>query len=294
MPQTLEYVEGAVEQGEKVLLFSCFTHATRRFKKALGEMAVTITGEVPTSKRLGIVDRFQTDDSVRVLIGQIHAAGVGINLTAARQVVFNDLDWVPANHWQAEDRTHRIGQTGTVNVTYMVARDTLEEFIRAILQTKARLVDDVVEGRALGDAMEADVLVELRRMAGHLEDAARLRGDDLDQDAVEDLLRAASDRYLAENTASMSEHMRRQLRPVSENAIRALAQALAGPVRVVYAVTSASNPRSSYRVEVEGADIVCDCKGFSYRGMCRHVRDLKSALATGAPVPANYRLVRAG
>ena len=294
VPHTLEYVEGAVDQGEKVLLFSCFTHATRRFEKALGEVAVTITGEVPTSKRQGIVDRFQADDSVRVLIGQIHAAGVGINLTAARQVVFNDLDWVPANHWQAEDRTHRIGQTGTVNVTYMVARDTLEEFIRTILQTKARLVDDVIEGRALGNAMEADVLVELRRMATHLEDAARLRGGGLDQESIEALLRAASDRYLAENTASMSEYTRRQLRPVSENAIRALAQALAGPVRVVYAVTSASNPRSSYRVEVEGADIACDCKGFSYRGMCRHVRDLKSALATGTPVPGNYRLVRAG
>ena len=294
VPHTLEYVEGAVDQGEKVLLFSCFTHATRRFEKALGEMAVTITGEVPTSKRQGIVDRFQADDSVRVLIGQIHAACVGINLTAARQVVFNDLDWVPANHWQAEDRTHRIGQTGTVNVTYMVARDTLEEFIRTILQTKARLVDDVIEGRALGNAMEADVLVELRRMATHLEDAARLRGGGLDQESIEALLRAASDRYLAENTASMSEYTRRQLRPVSENAIRALAQALAGPVRVVYAVSSASNPRSSYRVEVEGADIACDCKGFSYRGMCRHVRDLKSALATGTPVPGNYRLVRAG
>ena len=150
VPQTLDYVKGAIDQGEKVLLFSCFTHATRRFEKALGELAVTITGEVPTAKRQGIVDRFQNDESVRVLIGQIHAAGVGINLTAARQVVFNDLDWVPANHWQAEDRTHRIGQTGTVNVTYMIARDTLEEFVRAILETKARIVDDVVEGKSLG------------------------------------------------------------------------------------------------------------------------------------------------
>ena len=244
VPQTLDYVRGAIDQGEKVVLFSCFTHATRRFERALGEQAVTITGEVPTAKRQGIVDRFQNDDSVRVLIGQIHAAGVGINLTAARQVVFNDLDWVPANHWQAEDRTHRIGQTGTVNVTYMIARDTLEEFVRAILETKARIVDDVVEGKALGESMESDVLVELRRMTTYLDEAARSGSDGLDQTAIEDLLRTASERYIAERAPSMSRRARRDIKPVSERAIRALAQALAGPARVVYLVASASDPKA--------------------------------------------------
>ena len=294
VPQTLEYVRGAIDQGEKMLLFSCFTHATRRFERALGDVAVSITGEVPTSKRQAIVDRFQNDDAVRVLIGQIHAAGIGINLTAARQVVFNDLDWVPANHWQAEDRTHRIGQTGTVNVTYMVARYTLEEFIRTILETKARLIDDVVEGRALGEAMETDVLVELRRMAAYLDDAARAREGALDQGAIEDLLATASERYLEEHASSMTPRARRELQPVSERAIRALAEALAGPARVVYAVTSASDPKVHHRIEVEGADVNCDCKGFAYRGMCRHVRDLKNALATGEPVPKDYRLARGG
>ena len=239
------------------------------------------------------MDRFQNDDSVRVLIGQIHAAGVGINLTAARQVVFNDLDWVPANHWQAEDRTQRIGQTGTVNVTYLIARDSLEEFVRAILETKARIVDDVVEGKALGDAMESDVLAELRRMTTYLDDAARSRTGNLDQTAIEDLLRSASERYLAENAASMPRRARRELAPVSERAIRALAQALAGPERVVYAIASASDPSLRHRVEVEGADINCDCRGFLYRGMCRHVRDLKNALAMGRPVPEGYRPLRA-
>lgn len=293
VPQTLDYVKGAIDQGEKVVLFSCFTHATRRFERALGDLAVTITGEVPTAKRQGIVDRFQNDDSIRVLIGQIHAAGVGINLTAARQVVFNDLDWVPANHWQAEDRTHRIGQTGTVNVTYVVARYTLEEFIRTILETKARIVDDVVEGKALGDAMDSDVLAELRRMTTYLDETARSGSDGLDQAAIEDLLRAASERYLADNTASMSHRARREIKPVSERAIQALAQALAGPARVVYAVASTSDPKAHHRVEVEGADINCDCKGFMYRGMCRHVRDLKNALAKGTPVPERYRLLQA-
>ena len=46
-------------------------------------------------------------DKVRVFVANLIAGGVGLNLTAARQVVFNDLDWVPANHWQAEDRAYR-------------------------------------------------------------------------------------------------------------------------------------------------------------------------------------------
>ena len=289
VPQTLDFVRGAVAQGEKVILYSCFTHATRRFAQALGEMAVTVTGEVPTPKRQALVDRFQNDESVRVFIGQIHAAGVGINLTAARQVVFNDLDWVPANHWQAEDRAHRIGQTAQLNVTYMVARKTLEEFVRTVLETKARLIDAVVEGQALGDAMGGDVLTELRRMVNHLGDVFASANDRSTPAAVEDFLRQAGDRYLRDNAAHLSESARRELRPVSENAIRALAAALASPRREVYVVASATDKAHVYRLEVDGADVACDCKGFSYRGMCRHARELKNALATGKPLASDYR-----
>ena len=145
-------------------MFSSFVNPIQRFRKHFGEQAMTITGETPVGQRQGLVDRFQTDDSVRVYVGQIHAGGTGVNLTAARQVVFNDLDWVPANHWQAEDRAYRIGQTGTVNVTYMVVRGTIEEFVRTVLETKARIVDDLVEGKALGADLDSDVMTELRRM----------------------------------------------------------------------------------------------------------------------------------
>ena len=205
-------------------------------------------------------------------------------------MVFNDLDWVPANHWQAEDRAHRIGQTGSVNVTYMVARKTLEEFVRTVLAAKARLVDEVVEGRALSTAMEGDVLQELRRMVAQIGAAIAAEGaHGLDSQAVEELLRQASERYLRDNAAHLGERARRDLKPVSESAIRALAAALAGPERVIYASASASNPNLSYRLEVDGADVACDCKGFAYRGMCRHARDLKAALSSGAPLPPHTR-----
>lgn len=287
--QTLDFVRGAVEQGEKVVLYSCFTHATRRFERALGDMAVTVTGEVPTARRPALIDRFENDDSVRVFIGQIHAAGVGINLTSARVVVFNDLDWVPASHWQAEDRLHRIGQDRTVHVTYMVGAGTLEEFVRSVLEAKSALIDNIVEAGALtakvGEEAPDDMLAELRRMVAHLGSRVEAAGPGADD--MESLLREASREYLEEHASRLGTKRRRALKPVSEDAIRALATVLAGPGREVYTIASSSGGKR-YRLEVEGADVTCDCNGFHYRGMCRHARTLKEALANGKPVPPEY------
>lgn len=82
-------------------------------------------------------------------------------------MVFHDLDWVPANHWQAEDRAYRIGQTRTVNVTYMVAEGTIDEFVRSALLVKAALIESVIEGKA-SDLMSTDLLAELERLVGRL------------------------------------------------------------------------------------------------------------------------------
>lgn len=277
--QTVEYVEGVVQQGEKVVLFSCFTHATRRFEKAFGDRAVAVTGEVPTARRQALIDRFQHDDSVRVFIGQIHAAGIGINLTAARVVVFNDLDWVPANHWQAEDRVHRIGQNGVVQVTYMVGQGTLEEFVRAVLETKANLVNAIVEGRVLEETMGEDVLTELKEMLAYVDDATA----DVDDAHLEERVRAAGTAYVeSHGGATQAPKLK-----ISADAISALTAVLRGPTTSVFRVVSGSG-KGSYRVEVDGADVSCECAGFSYRGMCRHVRDLKAALARGDPPPAGF------
>ena len=280
--QTVEYVEGVLAQGEKVVLFSCFTHATRRFAKAFGDRAVTVTGEVPASRRQQLIDRFQSDPAVRVFIGQIHAAGIGINLTAARVVVFNDLDWVPANHWQAEDRVHRIGQSGVVQVTYMVGQGTLEEFVRAVLEAKAGLVNAIVEGEALEESLGQDVLAELREMLTFVDaETANVGGGRL-----EDRVKAASAAYLSQNAAAPPD-----VKPkFSDAALNALAAVLAGTRSTVYRVASTSG-KGSYRVEVDGADISCECAGFGYRGMCRHVRELKAVLARGGDPPAHFERV---
>lgn len=282
---TIELAEGAVEQGEKVVIFSAFREPIQRMAEHFGDQAVQIHGGVPAGKRQGLVDRFQEDQAVRLCIANIHVAGVGLTLTAARQIIFNDLDWVPASHWQAEDRAYRIGQTQTVNVTYMIVRESIDEFVRAILESKASLIDDLIEGRALGDEMRFDVISELKRMMQSLSIAPHeISGDEAQ---MTEMIRKAGAAYMQEQ-ADGKEQTTDPEQPYSEDAIRTLARVLAGPRSTGYRVESSSKPGKFYSIEVVGADLTCDCPGFEYRGVCQHTRKLKNVLVKGEALPDGY------
>jgi SWI/SNF-related matrix-associated actin-dependent regulator 1 of chromatin subfamily A len=287
---TIDLVEGAVAQGEKVLVFSCFDEPVRRLQTHFGDAAVLLTGATPTRKRQGLVDRFQKDDRVRVFVANILAGGVGLNLTAARQVVFNDLDWVPANHWQAEDRAYRIGQRGTVNVNYLVAAGTIDEFVSTQLEAKAQLVRAVVEGKALGGEVNGDILRDLERLLGALSPRLADLPGGLDDAEVERLLRQLAERYREEAAATGDGQAAVAQLPegVFRSAVLALAAALSGPRSERYRAESSSRPGEFYELTVASGDVNCSCPGFEYRGMCRHARDLKSALAVGRELPAGY------
>ena len=90
------------------------------------------------------VDRFQNDPKVKIFIGNIKAAGVGITLTAADVVIMNDLSFVPADHSQAEDRAYRYGQKNSVLVYYPVFENTIEMTVYNILQKKKSVIDQVM------------------------------------------------------------------------------------------------------------------------------------------------------
>jgi SNF2 family DNA or RNA helicase len=294
---TLDFVKGAIDQGEKVIVFSCFDDPIRKLAKELGDSAVVVTGKTPTATRQPLVDRFQNDANVRVFVANIIAGGTGLNLTAATQVVFNDLDWVPTNHWQAEDRAYRIGQTRTVNVTYFVARDTIDDFVQAVLETKAALVNAIVEGDALAPGSGGDVLDELQRVLHAISgggDVAAGHGED--DELISQLLRRASDEF-------RSTHGFNPPRPAAVSgarevqalarALEALAKVLSGPSSRRFRISSASHKGVDYEVVVVDADVTCSCPGFEYRGQCRHARDVKAAIAAGEPLPERYAEVTA-
>ncbi len=288
---TGDFVSGAIDQGEKVIVFSCFDEPLQSLAKDLGDAAVLLTGRTPTSKRQALVDRFQEDETVRVFLANIIAGGIGLNLTAASQVVFNDLDWVPANHWQAEDRAYRIGQTRTVNVTYLVGTGTVDDFVQAVLETKGALVNAVVEGKALAADLSGSVLDELERALRAISPGlADTPATIVDADVIERLLREASDALRAHE--SRPEEGAASRRPEDIDALRraleALARVLSGPAVNRYRIASTSQSGVDYLITADGADVTCSCPGFEYRGQCRHARDVKSALAAGSAVPTAY------
>ena len=213
---TRSFVADAVEQGEKVIVFSCFDEPIRALARHLGVAAVTLTGSTPVERgRRSSTVSSRTSD-VRVFLANIIAGGTGLNLTAARQVVFNDLDWVPANHWQAEDRAYRIGQTATVNVTYMVGSNTFDEFVCTVLSTKAALVEAVVEGKAVSDAAYTGVLEELERALGGLSPGfADVSAADLDDEQVGQLLRELASTAAHGSRAMRQSHWGESPRPFS-------------------------------------------------------------------------------
>jgi len=283
---TLDFVAGAVDQGEKVIVFSCFEEPLQKLVDAFGASAVLLTGQTPAGKRQTMVDRFQQEERIRVFVANIIAGGIGNNLTAATQVVFNDLDWVPANHWQAEDRAYRIGQTRTVNVTYMVAAATIDDFVQTVLEKKAALVSAVVDGKALAPDLSGDVLDELQRALRAISSEAI---DNDDGSLVDRLLRQA--RLDLDSTRSTTAGALRRTPEETaalKHALETLARALAGPPVERYRLASTSHPGVEYEITVDGADVACTCPGFEYRGQCRHARDVKAAVAAGRPAPAGY------
>ena len=289
---TLDFVKGAIDQGEKVIIFSCFDDPIRRLAKELGSIAVVVTGKTPGSMRQTLVDRFQNDADVRVFIANIIAGGTGLTLTAATQVVFNDLDWVPTNHWQAEDRAYRIGQTRTVNVTYFVARDTIDDFVQAVLETKSALVNAIVEGEALAPGAGGDVLDELQHVLHSISSGADAMSDD--DELIGELWHRASAEFRGTHRVEAAGPVRtggqRETQALAR-ALEALVKALSGPSARRFRISSTSHTGVDYEIVAVDADVTCSCPGFEYRGQCRHARDVKAALATGQPVPPPFEEV---
>lgn len=188
VPLVLEHLEAALQESPKIVVFAHHRDVVERLAEAFGDRAVTLTGGDSVERRQAAVDRFQTDPECALFIGSITAAGFGLTLTAASHVVFAELDWVPANMTQAEDRTHRIGQKDSVLVQHLVLEDSLDASMVRTLLKKQEVIDAAVDGTARSDARR-DNLFEGPYAEALLAEAAEQRAD-----ASEDLPAAVSGR----------------------------------------------------------------------------------------------------
>lgn len=105
-----------------------------------------VAGKDSMDARQAAVDAFQNDPDARVIVLNMKAGGVGLTLTAASDVLFIEQGWTPAEHDQAEDRCHRIGQEDNVSAWYLLADGTIDDDIFALIQKKREVVDAVTDG----------------------------------------------------------------------------------------------------------------------------------------------------
>jgi SWI/SNF-related matrix-associated actin-dependent regulator 1 of chromatin subfamily A len=142
--QTIDFAENILEQGKKVIIFTNFTDTLQTIYQHFGKQAVYLDGSCSNSMRQQAVDSFQNDDKIKVFVGNLKAAGVGLTLTAAEVVIMNDLSFVPAEHAQAEDRAYRYGQKSNVLVYYPLFENTIEGAIYDILNRKKQIIRTVM------------------------------------------------------------------------------------------------------------------------------------------------------
>jgi hypothetical protein len=158
MAGAISWVTDTLES-EKLVLFCWHKEAVAALQEEF--KCPVITGEVSIEERQRAVEKFQSDETCRLIVLNIRAGGVGLTLTAASNVAFLEMGWTPADHDQAEDRCHRMGQTDHVTAWYLIGERTIDERIMALVNEKRAIVEQATDGT--GEGGSVSVLKELVR-----------------------------------------------------------------------------------------------------------------------------------
>jgi len=158
----LTWIADFLASGEPLVVFARHIEVQEALVQRFPD-AVHLLGRDSAAAREAAVQAFQAPDGPQLLVGATRVAGQGITLTRASNVAFLELEWTPALHDQAEDRCHRIGQHDAVTAWYLLAADTIDETMAALIQRKRGIVAAVTDGRRLdGDGLVEAVVRELR------------------------------------------------------------------------------------------------------------------------------------
>ena len=154
---------------EKLLVFGVHKAILHALLKRYSKIAVLVDGGVTGDKRQSAIDKFNRDKTTRLMFGNILAAGVGWSCTSTSNVLKVELDWVPGNHRQAEDRVHGLGRGvagKAVTVWYLVAAGSIEERICKILEGKQGVLDSALDGNKKLKSLDIHRMLERQYMMG--------------------------------------------------------------------------------------------------------------------------------
>jgi SWI/SNF-related matrix-associated actin-dependent regulator 1 of chromatin subfamily A len=161
IPNCIEHIKDVLENEDKIVIFAHHHDVIDSIVDHFGDIAVKFTGKEDALKKQKAVDEFQNNDNIKLFVGSIQAAGTGITLTKASIAIFLELDWVPANMSQAEDRIHRISQTKPVLIQHLVVDNSLDSRLARTLIRKQEVIEKALDVRKedLGKEVDLDEIL---------------------------------------------------------------------------------------------------------------------------------------
>lgn len=166
----LELVEEAAEDDRKIIIFSFFLNTIERLAAALGDRCVgIINGSISSQNRQALIEKLAEAPAGSVIVSQITAGGVGLNIQCASVVILCEPQWKPSIENQAISRCYRMGQAKTVMVHRLLNDNTIDEHVRAILKEKSEIFDeyaDESEITSVNKGLINDIIEEEKKAYG--------------------------------------------------------------------------------------------------------------------------------
>jgi superfamily II DNA or RNA helicase len=141
----IELANDIIESGKKVVIFGSYKEPLNMLEQYYRDKCVKIDGSVPSYERDTRIQKFINDEHCTVFLGNMQAAGVGINLTNSSDMIFLNFPLTPAELYQATDRQHRIGQSKVVNIHYTFCEESIDEYIYDIILDKEKDINTLID-----------------------------------------------------------------------------------------------------------------------------------------------------
>jgi len=147
MEAVVQWVTNWLDVDGKLVVFCTHKSTVSKLMEVFKSVAVKLDGSTSAKDRQRAVDKFQKEDNIRLFVGNLKAASMGITLTAASNTAFLELGWTSGDHDQAEARVRRIGTTAShIGAHYLIAPNTIEEKICELLDKKRNVLAGVLNG----------------------------------------------------------------------------------------------------------------------------------------------------
>lgn len=145
IPNTTKLTDEIISRNEKVIIGCCYDEELYRLQEYYGDKCVVYNGKMTAKEKDAAQHAFMTNPEKMVFIGNLKSAGVGLTLTVAKHLIFNDFDYVKGNNDQFMDRIHRINQTEDVNIYFQIFRNTQYQKMWDIVLKKGYVIDQIIK-----------------------------------------------------------------------------------------------------------------------------------------------------